>query len=270
MSENNLNESDEMLAGAGYDGDFDGGNVKNDYCIIYLLKNVANGKIYVGQSWYPLLTRMGKNGCNYSHSVYLFNAIKKYGVEKFRYEVLERCKTQEEADESEKDYIEHYDARKQGIGYNIKEGGSAGRHSEETKKKISKNSARHWLGKHLPQETRDKISEANIGNFHTDEWKENNSVFMKERHKIDGHPMQGKHHTEEARKAIGEAAKGRVMPREAVDRGAAKRQMSKEREQEIIAAYLNNDTFKNIIEAFHCNASTVYRLLKRNGIEKRK
>ena len=75
----------------------------------------------------------------------------------------------------------------------------------------------HNLGKHLSEETRQKLSEANKG--------ENNSMFGKHlseetRQKLSearkGKPscMKGKHHSEESRKKIGAARKGKSLSAE--------------------------------------------------------
>src|SRR5208283_3648439 len=104
---------------------------------LYLLTNTANGKIYVGQTWNELHIRMGKDGSNYKNSTYLYNAIKKYGADKFQYKVLVEVSCQTVADYMEDYYIDLYDSCNPKIGYNIKRGGSVGKHSEETKAKIS-------------------------------------------------------------------------------------------------------------------------------------
>ncbi len=108
---------------------------RNSYCMIYLLTNRINNKVYIGQSWYELNIRMGKNGSNYKNSVYLYSAISKYGVENFIYTILEKTFDQIEANRLEEEYIVKYDSRNHIVGYNIKGGGSLGKHSEETKQK---------------------------------------------------------------------------------------------------------------------------------------
>jgi len=104
-------------------------------CTIYLLRNLINNKIYIGQTWLPLNQRMGKDARGYRSSTYLYNAIQNYGKENFVYEVLAECDNQAEADILEDFYINKYDSRNLEIGYNLNTGGSAGKHSEETKQK---------------------------------------------------------------------------------------------------------------------------------------
>ena len=241
-------------------------NIDNRKCKIYLLKNTVNGKIYVGQTWLELNKRFGKNGCNYSNSIYLFNAIKHYGADKFEYKLLAECDDQDEANKLESEYIEKYNSRDLNVGYNLKEGGSNGKHSEETKLKISQNAAKPWLGKHITDEMKKAISDANTGRLHTEEWKEQNSEFMIKRHKEDGHPMQGKHHTDEAKAQMSEKLKGQVHSRESIERGAKKRQMKKEKENALIKAYQSNEAVPAILERLGAKTSALYRVLKRNNI----
>lgn len=78
--------------------------------------------------------------------------MKKYGFEHFHFEILEdNIKTKEELDEKEKQYIKEYHSLCSENGYNIELGGnSAGKHSEETKKKIGesqKGEKNHMWGK---------------------------------------------------------------------------------------------------------------------------
>jgi dissimilatory sulfite reductase (desulfoviridin) alpha/beta subunit len=66
-------------------------------CTIYLLKNTANSKVYVGQTWSSLEERWN-NGHGYDGSRHLSYAIKKYGREKFYYEILGLASSQAVAD----------------------------------------------------------------------------------------------------------------------------------------------------------------------------
>ena len=64
-------------------------------------------------------------------------------------------------------YIKHFGRRDVGLGnlVNMTDGGEGNhnrKHSQETKDKISKNSAKIWLGKKLSLETRVKLSKSHI------------------------------------------------------------------------------------------------------------
>ena len=237
-------------------------------CTIYLLKNNINGKIYIGQTWLPLNKRMGPNGSNYSNSPYIHNAIQKYGANSFSYIVLATTEEQEVADKLEAEYIIQYDSRNPDIGYNLKEGGSAGKHSEETKQKISANAAKFWLGKELSDEVKIKIGISKTGYKHTEEWKEENSIRTKAWHAENVHPMLGQHHTEEAKAKISESTKGKKRDPESVKKSAEARKMSPEREQAILKAYNDGIIISEIEIQFNTSRSSIYRVLKRNNISR--
>lgn len=219
---------------------------------------------------------MGKDGCNYKNSIHLYNAIKKYGADKFQYKVLVQVSCQTVADYMEDYYIELYNSRDPEIGYNIKTGGSVGRHSEETKAKISatlKEQASEWT----PEELVERVAPV-IGWWigkkrgpQSEERKQANSEFMKKRHAEDGHPMQDKHHTDEAKAKISKANKGKKRDPEAVKQGAATRkawQMPPEREQAILQAYLSGKIISEIETELNTCRSSIYRILKRNNISR--
>lgn len=61
----------------------------------------------------------------------------KYGVEHFKWEIIDTAKTKEELDSKEKYWISYYNCVTPN-GYNVELGGnSVGKHSEKTKRKIS-------------------------------------------------------------------------------------------------------------------------------------
>ena len=84
--------------------------------IIYKTTNLINGKIYVGQD--------SKNNPGYFGSGKIIkSAIKKYGKENFKKEIIETCTSKEILDEREKFWIKELNSRDKSIGYNITEGG---------------------------------------------------------------------------------------------------------------------------------------------------
>ncbi len=107
---------------------------------IYKTTNLINGKIYIGQSKF--------NNPNYYGSGKILNyAIKKYGKENFKKEILEECQTKEELNKKEKFWIKYYNSIDRNIGYNISEGGSLIKHTEETKKKLSDKAKKRYKNK---------------------------------------------------------------------------------------------------------------------------
>lgn len=108
---------------------------------IYIIRNSVDHRVYVGQTWKPLKKRW-KNGQGYSGSIHIHNAIQKYGKDKFYYEELVSCKTQEDADYLERHFIELYKATDPEYGFNITNGGQIAfftgkKHTEVAKRKMS-------------------------------------------------------------------------------------------------------------------------------------
>jgi group I intron endonuclease len=242
---------------------------EKEYCTVYLLTNKVNGKVYVGQTWLSFEERMQKDGAGYKNSMYLYGALQKYGIENFEYSVLSKSLTQEEADKLEKFYIEKYNSLDHDVGYNLKEGGSAGKHSEETKIKIGKGSKNRIRTNeemnfiiNLGKQWRDKKREPHTSNF-----KDEISQKMTEWHANNPHPMQGQHHTEEAKLKISEANIGKIRSRASVEAGAQKRRMDPEREQAILKAYQEGKNISEIEIEFDTGRSSIYRLIKRKNIQ---
>lgn len=113
--------------------------------IIYKLTNKVNGKNYIGQTIKTLEERMiqhirkikGKKPV----STYLHKAMKGYGVENFKAEILCECNTKEEMNEKEAYYITYFDTFfMNDKGYNMTYGGEGSigyKPTDETKQKIS-------------------------------------------------------------------------------------------------------------------------------------
>ena len=94
--------------------------------LIYKATNIQNNKVYIGQTIKPLSHRISEHKCKatYANSHTKFNnAIKKYGLESFVWEVIEESDewTQDELNTKEQYYIELYNAIDN--GYNTLIGG---------------------------------------------------------------------------------------------------------------------------------------------------
>jgi len=84
--------------------------------IIYKTTNIINGKIYIGQTANNNETYLGSG-------VKIYEAIRKYGKENFKREVIDRASCLSELAEKEKHWIKFYDSQNPMIGYNIAFGG---------------------------------------------------------------------------------------------------------------------------------------------------
>jgi group I intron endonuclease len=136
------------------------------YGVVYLARNKVNGHGYVGQSTEFKERRYGhlrdSKWCTYP--IYL--ASEKYGWDSFEWIFLATAQTQKELDDQETKYIALYGY------YNLREGGSRGKHSESTKAKlraislatpISEEAKANHLAAMQRKEVRDKLREKKLG-----------------------------------------------------------------------------------------------------------
>ena len=128
-----------------------------------------NDMIYIGiTSWKP--EKRWQNGRGYYKQPHFYNAIQKYGFDNFLHEILFECLTKEEAEQKEIELISKYQSNNREFGYNIANGGNCvGTMAQETKDKISKANMGNQYGKGhvLSEEHKRKISEAMKGNQHS-------------------------------------------------------------------------------------------------------
>ncbi len=133
----------------------------NIFGYIYKITNRINGKVYIGQTIYPIEQRFTEhiNKALNGKKSHLCYAIRKYSVINFSLELLETCNSLDEMNGYEIKYIAKYDSFRN--GYNMTLGG-AGRSGYDYK---------------VSKKTRKKISEANKRRFKDPK----------------NHPMYGKH-----------------------------------------------------------------------------
>lgn len=97
-------------------------------CGIYKITNMKNNKMYIGQSvniesrWKKHRTGpFSENNNQYNSSLY--RAIRKYGIQNFRFEVIEEC-SKENLNDREIFWIGYYYSNNPDIGYNLTSGGN--------------------------------------------------------------------------------------------------------------------------------------------------
>lgn len=93
------------------------------YGYIYKTINLLNGMIYIGQKKSPKFLGNAYLGSG----KLLRKAVKKYGHDNFRVELLESIESQEDMDTQEIFWIQYYNATDHNVGYNISEGGFVNR-----------------------------------------------------------------------------------------------------------------------------------------------
>lgn len=171
--------------------------------VIYTITNTINGKQYVGLTTVKPERRLyeHQNNAKNGRPEAIYCAMRKYGVEKFTFEIIDNAESIEELKELEVKWIDKLGTYK--IGYNMTIGGDGlndpsgevikkiahklrGRKmSPETRKKLEP----YWesrrgvakpqhvrealmksnLGRKLSEETRQKMSEAKLGKKHSKE-----------------------------------------------------------------------------------------------------
>ena len=133
-------------------------------CGIYKIVNKVNGKLYIGQSRDVEKRWREHKRRSKTKDSHLYRAMRKDGLDNFAFSVI--CEVPESAlDQYEISYIKYYETTNPEKGYNKKFGGANGRHSKESKLKMSE------AKKNMTGETKLKMSEANKG--------ENNPMFGK-------------------------------------------------------------------------------------------
>lgn len=187
-----------------------------------------SGKMYVGVTSVDPEKRW-HNGLGYRGNPYFNSAIKKYGWDNFKHEILFTDLTVEEASFAEQVCIQQWHLTDSNYGYNIAEGGMVNKIvSDTTKRKISNK----LKGKPLSDKTKHKMSESRKGSKHplygkygkdspnygkkrTEETKRKMSEAQRgEKNHMYGkcgalHHFYGKHHSEESKRKISEHRKGK-------------------------------------------------------------
>lgn len=91
---------------------------------IYKIQNLINGNVYIGQTVKSVEKRFQQHRNNYDKPYFsqliLYKAFKKYGLDNFSFEALEKVDN-DKLDEREKYWIDYYDSYKN--GYNMTLGG---------------------------------------------------------------------------------------------------------------------------------------------------
>lgn len=192
---------------------------------IYKITNLINGKIYIGYTKNTLEKRFAEHAC-YKYDDHsrmpIVGAIKKYGKENFKIELIEESEDDEYIHkERESFWIKELRTQDKTIGYNVADGGEGGDtlsnnpHLEEIRERMKK-SSKHRIGFHHSEETKAKISRANKG-------------------------KPGYKPTEEQRKKISERLKGEKNPN-------FRKHLSDERKQQMKDLHTNNFYWNNGIE----------------------
>jgi group I intron endonuclease len=105
---------------------------------IYKFTHTETSRCYIGQTTQdPNQRRLEHiSGSRYSEKTYHFhNALKKYGVASFTFEVIDSANSLEELNLLEEKYVDQYDSINN--GFNIRQAGGNKLHSKESKQRMS-------------------------------------------------------------------------------------------------------------------------------------
>ena len=190
---------------------------------IYLITDTTNGMKYTGKHHY---NKEGELDPNYHGSGVIIKNIYKKRPETLKEEYIKTCYSEEEMNSDEQYYIEVFDTLYPN-GYNLTKGGdgwSGGpceemrrklsevhkNISDETRRKMSlsnKGRTPYNKGKHLSEEHKKKIGEANKGKTLSEEARKK----ISESNSGEKHHFFGKHHTEETKKKLSDSHKGKTL-----------------------------------------------------------
>lgn len=160
-----------------------------------------NGKRYIGITKSKPENRWN-GGYGYKTQPLFYRAIKKYGWDNIKHQVLVTGISKGDATKTEIRLIAQYDCTNPQKGYNITKGGDGCNGfspSPETRKKLSdahKGKNATWYGKHLPEDMRKQISEKIKRLWHNAEYRQK---------RVDS--QKGTKHTNEHKRKIGDASR---------------------------------------------------------------
>lgn len=168
---------------------------------VYVIKNLVNGKAYVGQTKNPSSRKRSHFYCAKDSDKHqtkrcnqrpLYRAIRKYGEENFLFEILEEC-DDSIINEREQYWVAQLDSFNPEKGYNLTRGGNQNfEFSDETRKKIGD----LWRGhKQTPEHIQHRVESYNANS---------------KNHKSRRHPQRKR--SEEERKALSIRQKKLMTP----------------------------------------------------------
>jgi group I intron endonuclease len=183
--------------------------IEQKYGWIYGLQS-PKGKWYIGQTTQEPYSYIQHNyGDEYGNKRFasrrrpkLERAINKYGFQNFKVVILCSKDTKEELDNAEIFYIKEFSCLGHS-GYNCKEGGSSGKLSKETKKKISvarkkffaNGGVSHWKGKKQTEIAKKRISETRTRLISEGKIVPSHTPVTEETKKLLSDKFKGKHHS---------------------------------------------------------------------------
>jgi len=181
-----------------------------DKLIVYAAISPSK-KVYIGQTYRVLEERkIQHRRDSRKGKTRFYRATQKHGFDSFEWIVLRECHSKEELDYTEQFFINFFISTDENYGYNLKDGGSTGKHNEVSKRIMSEKKIGYipWnKGKTgiYSDEVRQRMSHSRIGKEPWNKGKEN--VYSEETLKEMKKAKEGKKLSEEHRKKIGEGVR---------------------------------------------------------------
>ncbi len=197
--------------------------------IVYKITNKENNKAYIGQTIRKFYVRWNRhtgdaqNGSNYK----FHRAIRKYGKNCFKWDILRICDCVEELNDWEQYYIIYYDSMNS--GYNGTSGGLNCGVSDETRQTLSKIMKEKWQDPDFRKSRPDMSGKnnPNYGKKHSKRRKIAKSNAMKLKWQdpeyrdmmvaLDNPRNKGQKHSSDTRKKQSDAKKGKSFTKEHKD-----------------------------------------------------
>jgi group I intron endonuclease len=140
---------------------------RKPYCVYK--HTCPNGKAYIGITCTGVSRRWRNDGKGYSRDSCFYNAIRKYGWDNIKHEVLYDGLSEQDAKQKEMELIAYCNTNNREHGYNLTAGGegvTGYRHTDEYKEKLRERLTGNgfWVGRKHTEETRKRMSAAQKGN----------------------------------------------------------------------------------------------------------
>lgn len=222
---------------------------------VYIFENKINSKVYIGKTnniERRQIEHLSKSKT--SNNGHFYNAIKKYGFDNFELNILAECENEEQAYFTEINYIKLYKSNDTAFGYNATSGGEGVRNvSEEIRKQLSE---------------RGKLRTGDKNTFfskkHTEDTLKLFSKIRKDKIAKDGHPMEGKHHSEISKSKISKANKGKrrsVSTEFKPGHPPLTAKLNIKQANEIRSKSLRGITLKTLAHEYGVSKSTIWRIV---------
>lgn len=209
--------------------------------VIYKITNLVNGKVYVGKTTRRPADRWSSHVYSskcLDNKTVLYRAMRKYGIETFKFEVIDNAESEEELSCKEIEWIARMETCNARRGYNCTKGGEGGKHGPQSRallkgvRKVGPETRRKLSERIFTSEHRARLSEAarQRESLRTPAQRSMRARFAA---LTLAEHTRGVHRTEETRQKISRAHTGRKQTPERIEAHRQKLLGRKQGEQEV-------------------------------------